>query len=130
MDGASNYVIWKARMSLVLDEHALKTYVDNMVVAPADAYPLKKYKAEMAKAKRMTLNRVKDHIVCHITSRGTTKEMWVALSTLYQGSSEHQKMYLEQKLRSAQMQMGEHVDPFLKKLQETRDELSAVGSTP
>lgn len=28
------------------------------------------------------------------------------------------------------MQKGECVDPFLTKLQETRDELSAVGSTP
>ena len=28
------------------------------------------------------------------------------------------------------MQKGERVDPFLTKLQETRDKLSAVGSTP
>ena len=39
-------------------------------------------------------------------------------------------MYLEQKLRSAQMQKGERVYPFLMKLQETRDELSVMGHTP
>lgn len=39
-------------------------------------------------------------------------------------------MYLEQKMRPMQMQKGEHIDPFLTKLQETRDELAAVGSTP
>ena len=101
-----------------------------MIVVPVDADYLKKYNAEMVKAKRMILNRVKDHVVCHIASRGTAKEMWDALSTLYQGSSEQWKMYLEQKLRSAQMQKGELVDPFLTKLQETRDELFVVGHTP
>lgn len=50
MDGASNYVIWKARISCLLDEHDLKTYVNNVVVIPADSDPLKKYEGEMAKA--------------------------------------------------------------------------------
>lgn len=44
LDGASNYVIWKARMSCLLDEHFLKVYVDSVVVEPADPDPLKKYK--------------------------------------------------------------------------------------
>lgn len=98
LDGASNYVIWKERMEFLLDEHSLKTYVDSVVVVPADPNPLKKYRVEMAKTKRMILNGVKDHMVCHVASRGNTKEMWDALATLYQGSSEQQKMYLEQKM--------------------------------
>jgi len=32
LDGVSNYAIWKARMTFLLDEHALKMYVDNVVV--------------------------------------------------------------------------------------------------
>ena len=103
MEEASNYVIWKARMSFLLNEHALKTYVDSVVAVPADPDLLKKYRSVMAKAKRMILDGVKDHVVCHVASRGTTKEMWDALATLYQGSSEQRKMYLEQKLRSTQM---------------------------
>jgi len=39
-------------------------------------------------------------------------------------------MYLEQKLRFAQMQKGERVDPFRTKLKETYDELFAAGHTP
>ena len=39
-------------------------------------------------------------------------------------------MYLEQTLRSAQMQKEERVDSFLAKLQETRGEFSAMGHTP
>jgi len=76
------------------------TYVDSVVAVLADADPLKKYKTEMAKVKRMILDGVKDHVVCHVASRGIAKEMWDALATLYQGSSEQRKMHLEQKLRS------------------------------
>jgi len=130
LDGASNYVIWKANLSFFLDEHALKTYVDSVVAVLANPDPLKKYRSEMAKSKRMILDGVKDHVVCHVASRGNAKEMWDALATLYQGSSKQRKMYLEQKLRSAQMLKEERVDPFLTKLKETRDELSAAGHTP
>jgi len=92
--------------------------------------PVKRYKVEMVKAKSMSLDGVKDHVVCHVANRRTAKEMGDALATLYQGSFEHRKMYLEQKLRYAQMQKGERVDPFLTKLKETHDELSATGHTP
>jgi len=51
LDGASNYVIWKARISCLLDEHDLKRYVDNVVDVLGDVDPIKKYKNEMAKAK-------------------------------------------------------------------------------
>jgi len=42
----------------------------------------------MAKVKRMILDEVKDHVVFHVGSRATAKEMGDALAMLYQGSSE------------------------------------------
>jgi len=88
LDGASNYVISKARMSCLLDEHFFKIYVNSVVVEPMDPDPLKKYKGEMEKAKRMILDGVKDHAIFHISRKGIAKEMWDSLSMLYQGSSE------------------------------------------
>jgi len=78
LDGASNYVISKARISFLLDDHDLKMYVDSVVVVLSDGDPLKKYKAEMAKAKQLILDGVRDHVVCHITGKGIAKEMWDA----------------------------------------------------
>ena len=95
LDGASNYVIWKARISCLLDEHNLKTYVDNLVVVPMDPDPLKKYKGEMAKAKRLIPDGVRDHVVCHIADKDIAQRMWEALATLYEGSSKQRKMFLE-----------------------------------
>ena len=78
----------------------------------------------------MILDGVWDHLVSHIVGKDIAKEMWDALSTLYQGTSEQQKMYLEEKLRCVRMQKGEGIDPFLTKIQEIRGHLVDVGPTP
>jgi len=83
LDGASNYVIWKARMSFLLDEYGLKPYIDAVVSIPTDANQFNEYQKEMEMEKRMILDSVQDHIVSHIAGQGTTKEMWDTLSTLY-----------------------------------------------
>lgn len=90
-------------MPCLWEEHFLKIYDNNVVVEPIDPNPLKKYKGEAVKAKRMILDKVKDHVVCHISEKGKTKDMWDALSMLCQGPSKQWKMYLEQKMRSTLM---------------------------
>ena len=57
----------------------------------------------MVRAKRLILDGAQDHVLSHIEAKGTTKEMWETLSTLYQGKSEQRKMYLEEKLRCTKM---------------------------
>jgi len=68
--------------------------------------------------------------MCHIADKDTTRQMWEALATLYKGSSEQWKMYMEQKMTSTQIEKGEHIDSFLTRLQEIRDSLVAVRPTP
>ena len=111
-------MIWKARISCLLDEHDLKTYVNSVVVVLTDPDPLKMYKAKTTKAKQLILDGVRDHVVFHFVGKDTSWQMWEALAMLYEGSSKQQNMYLEQKMRSTQMQKGERIDPFLTKLQE------------
>lgn len=72
----------------------------------------------MAKEKWMILDGVRDHIVSHVAGKNTTKEMWDALSSLYQNSSEQRKMFLHENLRSIRMQNGEGIDLFLTRIQE------------
>ena len=98
LEGASNYVIWKSRIEFLLDEHDLKALIDNAVAEPLDAAHLRQFKKNMARAKRLILGGVKDHIAPHIATKNTAREMWVGLEKLYQGSFEQRKMYLEEKM--------------------------------
>ena len=43
LDGASNFVIWKARILAVLDQNRIKNYALKVVAVPVDADLLKKY---------------------------------------------------------------------------------------
>lgn len=81
LDGASNFVIWKARTLAILDKHRIKDY------------------ALKAKAKCMIIDEVKDHVVPHIAEKNIAREMWKALTTLYQGSFVQQKILLENQRR-------------------------------
>ena len=83
LEGASKYVIWKERITCLLDEYDIKLFVTSIVVVPVDLYPLKKYTADMANVKRLLLDGVKDHIVSHIASKDTARKMWEALAALY-----------------------------------------------
>lgn len=69
---------------LRLDEHDLKTYVNNVVAVPADADLLNKYMEEMARAKRFILDGVRDHVLSHIAGKDIARQMWEALATLYE----------------------------------------------
>ena len=116
LEEASNYVIWKTKILVVLEEYDLEAYVNSVVVVPADNDQKKKYKAEQGKPKRLILNGVQDHVVSHVQGKDTTREMWEAWSFLYAGSSEQRKMYLEQNLQRTLMQKGEGVNLYLQRL--------------
>ena len=95
LDGMSNFVIWRARILTVLDEYGIKDHAERVLVVPTDADPLKKYRENQARAKRLIMDGVKDHVVPHIFGKNTANEMWTALEKMYQGSSVQRKMLLE-----------------------------------
>ena len=75
LDGASNFVIWKARILFVLDRHHIKTFTLRTMTIPADPADNEKYEDAMAKSKCIILDGVKDHVVPHISEKDTTNEM-------------------------------------------------------
>jgi len=82
-DGASKFVIWKARILSVLDRHRIKAFALRTVAIPVDPTDNKNYEDAMAKAKCIILDGVKDHVVQHIVEKNTAKEIWDTLMTLY-----------------------------------------------
>ena len=99
LDGASNFGVWKARLSLLLEENGIKDYATIDVAVPTDATQLATYKKEDAKARRIILDGVKDHIVSHIVELDTAK-MWDVILNLYQNSTMNRKMIFREKLKN------------------------------
>ena len=63
LDGASNFVVWKARIISVLDRNRVKNFALKVITIPIDPNDNDKYEEVMARTKCIILDRVKDHVV-------------------------------------------------------------------
>jgi hypothetical protein len=99
-DGASNFMSWKARVTLLLEENDLWDLVDQVITPPTDPQQLATHKKKEVKSKRVILDAVKNHLIPHVSEKKTAKEMFDALVSLYQSKNINRKMILRNKLRS------------------------------
>jgi hypothetical protein len=128
LDGISNYLQWKVRMSVVLKENKIWNYVGSVVLVPtADLVALDLHEVKEAKAKRIILDGVKDHLIPHLAEKKTAKEMWDTLKNLFEGKNENRKMALKDKLHDTKMGKEESVSSYLTRVAQVKDELAAVG---
>ena len=100
MDDASNFGVWEANISLLLEENGIKDYVTSVVAIPTNGTQLATYKKDDVKVRRIILDGVKDHIVPHILELDTTKKIWAAILNLYQNVTTNRKMILREKLKN------------------------------
>jgi hypothetical protein len=92
-----------------------------------DPVALDLHEVKEAKAQRIILDGVKDHLIPHLVEKKTTQEMWDALKNLFEAKNENQKMALKDKLHDTKMGKGESVSSYLTRVAQVKDELAAVG---
>ena len=103
LDGAGNFVPWKARILLVLKENELWDEVVNHttthpIVIPSattDPVALVAFEKKDIKAMKIILDAVKDHVIPHISGKDHAHEMWSALTGLFQSLMRIGRWFLE-----------------------------------
>jgi hypothetical protein len=76
LDDISNYLQWKVRLSAIIKENKIYNYVNSVVAAPTtDPIALDLHEVKEAKAWRIILDGVKDHLIPHLAEKKTAKEM-------------------------------------------------------
>ena len=93
LDSVSNFVIWRAKILTV--EYDIKNHAENVLVVPTDPDPMKKSKENEARAKRLIMDGVKDHVVPHISGKNMKNEMWKDLEMMYHRGSVQRNMLFE-----------------------------------
>ena len=102
LKGPDNFRAWKYRISLVLEENDSSNYVQEEVAKFEIEEANVKYNKNLVRAKRIIAASVKDHLLPHISSSmKTPKEMFNALSRLYEGRNINRKMTLRTQLKNA-----------------------------
>jgi hypothetical protein len=128
LEGISNYLQWKVRITSVLKENKLWLFANTIVPIPAsDPIALDVHEVKEAKAQRIILDRVRDHLIPHLVEKKTAKDMWDALKNLYEAKNENRKMALQDKLHSTRMAKGESVASYLTRVAQMKDDLAVVG---
>jgi hypothetical protein len=128
LDGISNYLQWKVRLSVVLKDTNIYNYVNSVVAAPAtNPIALDSHEFKEVKAQRIILNGVKDHFIPHLAEKKTSKEMWDALKNLFKAKNKNRKMALKAKLHDTEMGKEESVSSYLTQVAQVKDELVVAG---
>jgi hypothetical protein len=103
-------------------------YVSSVVVVPTkDPIVLDLNEVKEAKAQRIILDGVKDHLIPHLAEKKTTKEMWGALKNLFEANNENRKMALKAKMHDTKMGKEDSVSSYLTRVAQVKDEMATVG---
>jgi hypothetical protein len=76
LDGVSNYSLWKELIMLVLMKNGILEYANSVVAPLADPKDLNAHSLKDVKARRIILDRVKDHMIPHFSGKKLTNAMW------------------------------------------------------
>ena len=95
LDGARNFVPWKAQIFLVLKESELwdevvsntRTHPIVIPSATTDPVAVTAFVKKDIKAMRIILDIVKHHVIHHISGKDHAHEMWSALTRLFQSTN-------------------------------------------
>ena len=120
LEGNSNYIAWKDKMEVVLDDNGLKEFIDAEVPKPTDVVQVEAWQKKTSKCRRILLEGVKDHIVSSLHGKASPYLMWKALTDLFQSKSDQRKLALKDKLRHIKMEKGDSMPKYLTKFIQCR----------
>ena len=73
LQGADNLWAWKYRISSVLEENDLDSYIHEEVAVPEADEAKALHNKNLVKAKRIIVDSIKDHLIPHVSSLKTPK---------------------------------------------------------
>ena len=73
IEGVDNFWCWKYRISLVLEENELDSYINQEVLVPEEDEAKALDKKNLVMAKRIIADSIKDHLIPQVSSLNTPK---------------------------------------------------------
>ena len=93
----------------LLQENDLDKYFKEEVVEPEEVEAKEKHRKDMIRAQRIIADSIKDHLIPQLSSKKTRKEMYDALSRMFEGRHINRKMNLRAQLKGIKMSHGESI---------------------
>jgi hypothetical protein len=129
LERVENFCAWKYRICLILEENDLARFVKEEVSKHVDAAEKAKHQKDTIGAKRSISDSINDHLISYVSSKKTLKEMFDALTKLYEGKNINWKMDLRTQLKNTRMQKGETIQEYFSRISPFKEQLEAIGDT-
>ena len=107
LEGVSNFRAWKYNVSLILEENKMLKFIQNEQPELEAAEAKEEHQMQLIRAKRIIADSIRDHLIPIVSSNKTPKEMYDALSHLFEGMNISRKMSLRNSLKNMKMAKGE-----------------------
>ena len=127
LQGIENFRAWKYRIMLILEDNDIEGFIEEEVAEPEGDEEKSNHKKDMIKGKRIIANSIKDHLIPQVSSRKTSKEMFDALSSLFEGRNINRKMTLRNHLKSVKVHKSEIMQSYFTRVSQIKEQLEAIG---
>jgi hypothetical protein len=121
LEGIDNFRVWKYRIGLILEENDLSRFIKEEVEELEDFVEKEKHQKDSIRAQRIIADSIKDHLIPYVSSKKNPKEMFDALSKLYEGKNINRKMNLRTQLKNTKMQKGEMIQEYFSRISEIKE---------
>ena len=112
IEGTDNLRAWKYKISLVLEENDLDSYINEEVPVLEGDEAKALHKNKLVIAKRIIADSIKDHLIPQVSSLKTPKAMFDALTKLFEGKNINRKMTLRNQLKNVKIQNEETIQSY------------------
>ena len=126
LGGADNFREWKYRISLILEENDLDQYISEEVPEPEGDEAKATHKKNLVKAKRIIAYSIKEHLNPHVSYLKTPKEVFDALTKMFEGKNINQKMTLRNQLRNVKIQNSETIQSYFTRVAQIKEQLESI----
>ena len=82
-----------------------------------------------AKGKANTFDSIKDHLISHVSSLNTPKQMFDDLFQLYEGKNINRKMTLMTQLKNVKMQDSKSIQSYFTRVSQIKEQIEAIGDS-
>ena len=89
--------------SLILEENNLDRYINGEVPVPEGDNSKATHKKNLAKSKWIIVDSIKDHLIPHVSSFNTLKEVYDALTKMFGGKNINQMMILRNQMKNVKI---------------------------
>ena len=129
LEGYEKFRAWNYRIMIILQESDLDQFVKEEVKELEEEESNSKHKNDMIIDKRIIVDSIKDNLIPQVSSRENLKEMFDALSSLFEARNINKKMTLENHLKSVRTQKLETMQSYFSRVAQIKDQLEAIGDT-